>query len=87
MKKNSKTFIALIIALTCCMTAFAVFWFCRLFFFFGFFNPIIFIGCAPILLLKNFVDNKKYKIELIWLLLSLVLVINISIMMFVMFGE
>jgi len=74
----------MIISLATITTAFTLFIFYGMFFFFGFFNPIIFGGTAPLLLLKLCVQKeKKRHVTVYWIAISLFLVIVTSIIIFV----
>lgn len=78
--------IIIILVVTGITTCLSWNFFCELFFFFGFFNPVIFIGTGPLLLLGFCLrENKKDYIKYVkwtWLLISIFLVIVASIIMF-----
>lgn len=83
MKEKQKITVIIILIVTSITTCLTLKFFCELFFFFGFFNPAIFIGTAPCLLLKKYVpQDKKRIVTYAWLLITIFLIVVASIIMF-----
>lgn len=83
MEYKPKCNIILILLVTVITTSITWKYFCELFFFFGFFNPVIFIGTSPSLLLKkNIYKDKKNLITYSWLIISVLIIVVTSMFMF-----
>ena len=82
MKNKQIISIIMIIIVTSITTYFTWKFFCKLFFFFGFFNPAIFIGTTPCLLLKKYIqEDKKHIVTYAWLIITIFLTVVTSIVM------
>lgn len=79
---RNKTGFLLLCTIALITTGVAVAYFCQMFFFFGFFNPVIFVGTAPLLFSTRFAEFEKTKPAVIWLLLSIALTAVVSIILF-----
>lgn len=80
--KNKKISIIIILIVTSITTYFTWKFFCELFFFFGFFNPSIFIGTTPCLLLKKLMPkDKKHIVTYVWLIVTTFIIVVTSIVM------
>jgi len=83
MPGNSKIIAIIAITSAILLSIPCIIFFYALFFFFGFFNPSIFVGTSPLLFLALCVrQGKKKYVALGWFLISLLPVIIISIIMF-----
>ena len=81
--EKSKSIAIIAIASAILLSIPCIGFFYGLFFFFGFFNPSIYVGTSPLLFLMLCVkQGKKKYVALGWFLISLLLVIIFSIIIF-----
>lgn len=84
--KNKKVSAVIISIIALITTSVCVWFYCSIFFFYGFFNPAIFIGTLPILRLRAVVNGDKHKlIKKIWLIIAWGLHILLTVIIFCLY--